>query len=1017
MKKLFILFILLLPILVYGKNWYVSNTTNGNGNADSWANAKRWTDLNTGNLAAGDTVWFDGGTDSLEYNSTATWFISCSGNISEHIVFTRGVSAGHNGKPIITGTTQYPFYLQSNSYVEISYLKFYPNTNWNRVGVYGGNANNIFILHNEFDFTYGHGISASGHFWTIQHNTFETQNLTGSVFNDLQSHATGSAGGYPQQDPIAIRNSYGNDIGYNTMIVRTAIVGDYSRDIVQMADYNQSALPYPTKIHSNFIVLNFSNPLSQTEILTIQNAGGTIWFYNNIVVVNNCTTTLFSFSKNASWLSLHYYNNTLALNTANNSMGYLVNLDSLSFKNNLVNMTATQLASFVGNTPKYDFDYNQYEGSSLSNFMNGTSYTNWIGEGHDPHSSTEGFGLVDNNFATLSLTPTDYALATGSNGIDNGTDLTSYFKDDYSGTSRPLGTAWDVGAFEGTGLKVGSDTTPPNLLNASVLNSTTIALSFSEALESTSALEKTNYSINNGITVNSVSLSTDGKKVILNTTTNSADQTYTVVVNNVKDLAGNAISSKYNSAQYQYFSQTGNLAMIPIVSASATNWYLNYTPDRTIDGQGISNPDSRWAGAFAMPDTIKFDLGALKNISRIRTSFYDWDLGRVYRFSLLTSSDGINWQTVVSQVWSNNSEWTENDFNPVNARYLSLISLESNLSEYAGIYEMEVWGQPNSSGTDITPPNLLSAAVLNLTSVQLLFSEELDNISAQNKSNYSINNGITIKGILLSTNKKSVILTTSQMTTNTNYTVTVSNIKDLAGNIISSNTTATYLSVDNTVGNLRANVKVYLEGPYQNGGLVTSLYENELLPSSQPYKNAPWFYNGNESINSNLSTTVDWILVELRSAQNPAQVISRRAGLLRNDGRIMDTDGSLGITFNNVLYGSYYIAVFHRNHLSVMSSVPILFAPDNNLYDFTTSQSKAYGQNAMVEISTGVFGMYSGDGDANGIINDIDRNELWSNQNGNLGYLNGDFNLDSGVTIKDINDFWNLNNGKSSQVP
>ena len=131
----------------------------------------------------------------------------------------------------------------------------------------------------------------------------------------------------------------------------------------------------------------------------------------------------------------------------------------------------------------------------------------------------------------------------------------------------------------------------------------------------------------------------------------------------------------------------------------------------------------------------------------------------------------------------------------------------------------------------------------------------------------------------------------------------------------------------------------------------------------------------------------------------------------------MEPDGTLGVTFNDVLYGSYYIAVHHRNHLAVMTSAPVLFSPDNSLYDFTNSLTSAYGQNAMAEITAGVFGMFAGDGNGDGGITISDHNDIWLPQNGSFGYLKGDFNLDCGVTIHDVNLYWNPNNGSMSQVP
>lgn len=320
--------------------------------------------------------------------------------------------------------------------------------------------------------------------------------------------------------------------------------------------------------------------------------------------------------------------------------------------------------------------------------------------------------------------------------------------------------------------------------------------------------------------------------------------------------------------------------------------------------------------------------------------------------------------------------------------------------------------------TDNTPPTLVSASVINPTSIVLTFSEPLELTSAQAKSNYSINNGININSAVLSSDGKKVTLNTTTNSPDQTYTVVVSGVKDIAGNMITtSGNTATYSYTQTSIGNLKANVKVFLEGPLDSNVMLTELSGNEFLPSAQPYNTAPWFYGGKEVLGSGASSATDWVLVELHSAQDPSQIVAKRACLLRNDGRIMEPNGTLGVTFNNLFYGSYYIAVRHRNHLAVMSSSPVLFSPNNDLYDFTNSVNKAYGQNAMMQIASGVYAMYAGDGNGDGIIDDKDRDDLWNSQNGNMGYLNGDFNLDSGVTVKDINDFWNLNHDKKTQVP
>lgn len=214
--------------------------------------------------------------------------------------------------------------------------------------------------------------------------------------------------------------------------------------------------------------------------------------------------------------------------------------------------------------------------------------------------------------------------------------------------------------------------------------------------------------------------------------------------------------------------------------------------------------------------------------------------------------------------------------------------------------------------------------------------------------------------------------------------------------------------------------KIFLQGPFNTNtsSMSTTLNQSSLLPNSQPYNTPPWNYNGNESFSSGPnSTMVDWVLVELRSASNPAQVVARRAAVLKNNGLLLNTSGNEGVVFNNVVPGSYYIAIYHRNHLAIMSAAPVPLSSNSAIYDFTTAMNKAYGQNAMVELVSGKFGMYASDGNADGIVNNADRDNVWLIQNGNMGYLEGDFNMNSGVTIHDVNQLWNINIGKTTQVP
>ena len=214
-----------------------------------------------------------------------------------------------------------------------------------------------------------------------------------------------------------------------------------------------------------------------------------------------------------------------------------------------------------------------------------------------------------------------------------------------------------------------------------------------------------------------------------------------------------------------------------------------------------------------------------------------------------------------------------------------------------------------------------------------------------------------------------------------------------------------------------AYIKVFLEGPYTDNEMSTDLSNNSLIPMTQPYNTQPWNYFGNENVSAVAQNIVDWILIELRSGTGSSTVVARRAAFLRNDGIIVDLDGEAKISFEGVEGGQYYIVIYHRNHLAIMSKNPVLLSDSSSLYDFSMSVNQAYGNLAMKPLGNGQYGMFAADGNGNGNINNSDYAGVWKRQNGTLGYENGDFDLNGGVNIADKNSKWNPNKGQSTQVP
>ncbi len=219
---------------------------------------------------------------------------------------------------------------------------------------------------------------------------------------------------------------------------------------------------------------------------------------------------------------------------------------------------------------------------------------------------------------------------------------------------------------------------------------------------------------------------------------------------------------------------------------------------------------------------------------------------------------------------------------------------------------------------------------------------------------------------------------------------------------------------------LSVNAKVFLQGPFSTNSMSTTLNLSGHLPLVQPYSSNPWNYNGTEFVNDGFFEThpqiVDWVLVELRTGTGASTLVERKAGFITNNGIIVNIDGISPLYFAE-LKGNYYLVIYHRNHLPIMSSNSTYLDYVSTQYDFTNSQAKAYGTNAMVDLGGGIFGMFAADANGNGQIQNNDSENYWVPQNGQSGYREADFNLNGQVQNNDRESYWVPNNGKGTQVP
>lgn len=227
-------------------------------------------------------------------------------------------------------------------------------------------------------------------------------------------------------------------------------------------------------------------------------------------------------------------------------------------------------------------------------------------------------------------------------------------------------------------------------------------------------------------------------------------------------------------------------------------------------------------------------------------------------------------------------------------------------------------------------------------------------------------------------------------------------------------------------GDVDVNLKVFLEGPFNGSNMNTDLNIGNLIPLSQPYNSdatAPWYYTGTESVVSIPNpNVVDWVMVEFRDAPSPAAatsatMVSQQAAFILNDGSIVSLDGVSPIQTNGLFNHNLYVVIWHRNHLGIMSSGPIVPTGINQYsYDFSGGPGQAY-LSGQINLGGGIYGLAGGDGKPDGFIDNQDIISIWILGAGTTGYLMVDYNLDTQVDNQDKNNIWYPNISSGSQIP
>ncbi|MGC9336561.1 MAG: lamin tail domain-containing protein, partial [Candidatus Cloacimonadia bacterium] len=404
-------------------------------------------------------------------------------------------------------------------------------------------------------------------------------------------------------------------------------------------------------------------------------------------------------------------------------------------------------------------------------------------------------------------------------------ESTVYIAFKYTSSTSNAGT-WEIGEIVVS--TAGADTTPPTLVSANATSSTTVRVTFSEKVSQQSAEDIANYSIE-GLDISAADLQPDEKNVVLTTSEQTPGEIYTLTVSNVEDLAGNSIEpnstidftgyspggggenvffseyiegSSQNKALEIYNGADSEISLSNYRIAQSTNgngWqYWHYFPEGASIAAGdvwVITTDQANSTLQAVadeilsyPSVVHFNGNDARGLGKTTDGGQTWTLIDV--IGVATEDPITGWDVAgVSEATQDHTLVRKAEITQGNTDWLSSAGTNADDSEWI-VYEIDTFDYLGSheAGADTTPPTLVSANATSSTTVRVTFSEKVSQQSAEDIANYSIE-GLDISAADLQPDEKNVVLTTSEQTPGEIYTLTVSNVEDLAGNQIEPNST------------------------------------------------------------------------------------------------------------------------------------------------------------------------------------------------------------------------------------
>ncbi len=391
------------------------------------------------------------------------------------------------------------------------------------------------------------------------------------------------------------------------------------------------------------------------------------------------------------------------------------------------------------------------------------------------------------------------------------------------------------------------DSTPPSVLSATAISATQLDILFSEPVAQITAENTNNYNI---IPFNSAaSVVRDATNLALVHVTLSlvmlSGNTYTVTVNGVQDLTGNACANQIANVFYFVpdIALPGDVIInevmadpTPVVGLPDAEFVeiYNRTTNKTFDLANWTFSDGGsplLLPAFTLAPGAYLILTSASNVPALST--FGPVIAPSGSLSLVNTGDpltlldpgGITIDAVTyDDSWYNDAVkvlggWSLERINPT-APCSSAANWAASIAPQGGTPDAQ--NSVYAIVPDITAPSLVSVLVNSATQIQLVFSEAMD-VSGFGGGTYTITPAISIAQVDV-IDAFTVQLTLAQsLTIGQIYTIAVAGVTDCPGNMVGSANTATFVQPEPVLpGDVVINEVLY--DPIGYGSDLVELY-------------------------------------------------------------------------------------------------------------------------------------------------------------------------------------------------